>query len=183
MPANRAVSEFNHYLLNSQPYDILYRHKLLEQLKGQGLAIDNPNVYVGLNSNIFNDVDDYMRMSQIPEYLYQIQQNPFAGYNNIYERDIINVFNDREILNRQARMTSEGVNNIVAAFFIKSVQGKRNNIKPVETVIHDNSSTNNSEQPSKPFMDIQSDLNSITNNQLSSVNDMMKKIIEKEYTK
>jgi hypothetical protein len=44
-------SEFNHYLLNSQHYDLMYRHKLLEQLKNQGVAIGDPNIFIGLNSN------------------------------------------------------------------------------------------------------------------------------------
>jgi hypothetical protein len=120
-----------------------------------------------------------------------------ANYNNVYERDIINIFNDREILNRQARMTSEGVNNIVAAFFIKSIQHKRNNIKPVETIIHreevcseqnnanniEVSNVNNINGNNKMFTDIQSDLGGFTNNQLNNVNDMMKRITEKDFNK
>jgi GH35 family endo-1,4-beta-xylanase len=52
MPSGRGTSDFNHYLLTSQQYDMIYRQKLLEQLKNQGVPIDNPNVFIGLNSNL-----------------------------------------------------------------------------------------------------------------------------------
>jgi hypothetical protein len=57
--------------------------------------------------------------------------------------------------NRWQRITGEGVNHIVGAFFIKNVQDSRN--KRIETL---------------------ENVNDVTNNQLNVVNDLMKRINE-----
>jgi hypothetical protein len=120
-------------------------------------------------------------MAQYPDFLYRFQEGHIPGYNNIYERnDFFNMLNDRENVNKQNRLTTEGINNIVAAYFIKTVQQKRSNTKPIETII----STKDEEAVSpKGVEDIHADLCSVTNNQLSNVNDLMKRIIEKDYSK
>jgi hypothetical protein len=113
-------------------------------------------------------------MSQLPDFMYQYQE----GYNNMFDREgLFNMFNDKEILTKQNRITSEGINNIVAAYFIKTVQQKRSSIKPVETVI---SSQEQIEEFRRPG--IHADLGGLTNIQLNNVNSLMR-IIEKDYSK
>jgi hypothetical protein len=121
----------------------------------------------------------------MPDYMYHYQEGNLPGYNNIFDRaDLFNMLNDKEVLNRQARLSNEGVNNMVAAYFIKNVQQKRNSIvKSAETVATKDDSVPASASSDNKLSDIQADLNNITNNQLNTVNDMMKKIIEKDFTK
>ena len=120
----------------------------------------------------------------MPELYYRFQEGHIPGYNNIYERgDFFGMMNETRNVDMQVKLTTEGVNNIVAAYFIKSIQQKRASIKPVETIIHKEEVSENNVPENKGMTDIQPDLNSITNNQLSSVSDMMKKIIEKDLTK
>jgi hypothetical protein len=125
-----------------------------------------------------------MRMAHhMPDFMYRYQEGHLP-FNNIYDRnDLFNLLNDRETLNRQARLTNEGVNNIVAAYFIKNVQQKRSSMKPVEVIVHKEDSVPDSAAGGERMSDIQADLGGITNNQLNTVNDMMKKIIEKDFTK
>lgn len=102
------------------------------------------------------------------DYMFKLPEN---NYN--YEKND-SIVND---INKYNKLTNEGVNHIVAAFYIKSIQDNKNNIKDI---IDENKTTD----------DIYKDVNEVTNNQLNYVDDFMKKInkkmneiIEKDYTK
>ena len=67
-----------------------------------------------------------MRLFGMPDYFYR------PGYPTQFEQEhkpksesIFNLINDKENLNRINKIANEGVNHIVAAFFIKSVQQSR----------------------------------------------------------
>ncbi len=86
------------------------------------------------------NVEDYIKMDPL-SVMYKLPEG-------LYEKNELDE-------NRWQRLTAEGINHIVGAFFIKGVQDSRN--KRMETL---------------------ENVNDVTNNQLNVVNDIMKKINE-----
>jgi hypothetical protein len=110
--------------------EMYYHHQFLEQLR-QGINMDNSQYYAG---------KDFMKMDPL-SIIYKLPEN-------VYEKNEIDEY-------RWHRLTGEGVNHIVGAFYIKNIQDSRN--KRVETL---------------------DSVNDMTNSQLNVVNDIMKKINE-----
>lgn len=66
------------------------------------------------------NVQDYYYRGQFPQHQYNIEQEPKPKGESIF-----NLINDKESLNRINKIANQGVNHIVAAFYIKSVQQNR----------------------------------------------------------
>lgn len=70
-----------------------------------------------------------MRFMPGPDYFYRTgYQNPFHQFEETKPKSdsIFSLINDKENLNRINKIANEGVNHIVAAFYIQSVQQSRN---------------------------------------------------------
>ena len=107
-----------HQYMMKPPYDMYYNPAMMENLKNQGYPVDSQMYYR------FNK--DFMRLLAPPDFYYR------QGYPPQFEQEpknknesIFNLINDKENLNRINKIANEGVNHIVAAFFIKSVQQSR----------------------------------------------------------
>jgi hypothetical protein len=117
-PMNNLGGYDYHQYMMKPPYDMYYNPAMMESLKNQGYPVDNQMYYR------FNK--DFMRLLAPPDFYYR------QGYPPQFEQEpknknesIFNLINDKENLNRINKIANEGVNHIVAAFFIKSVQQSR----------------------------------------------------------
>jgi hypothetical protein len=114
---NQAGYDYHQFLMKP-PYDMYYNPAMMENLKNQGYPIDNQMYY--------RFGKDFMRLMAPQDFYYR------QGYPPQFEQEpknknesIFNLINDKENLNRINKIANEGVNHIVAAFFIKSVQQSR----------------------------------------------------------
>lgn len=207
------------YMLK-HPYEMIYHQQFMENFKNQGVE-NQPYYYRMMNSKQikFNFLEDLFKyFSHMPEFMYRGQApSQYGTYpgslfnfddNKPKNESIFNLINDKENLNRINKIANEGVNHIVAAFYIKSVQQTRmnaarqqetnTNIRPISLVdqeiqnaitgnsANSNLSNNESSSPKNKqlgnfnmFNDKCSpDVNEFTASQLNSVNDIMKKLKE-----
>ncbi len=126
-----AEYDYTHPYMVKSPYDFYYQQNYLENLKNQGYPVDNPQMFYRMNSKplINSSLEDFMKYYNVPEYYYRGQYPP-QPYNFEQEpkpkgESIFNLINDKESLNRINKIANQGVNHIVAAFYIKSVQQNR----------------------------------------------------------
>lgn len=109
------------------PYDqsaYFYQNPhMLERLRAQGYPVD----YYGINSKKPFTLGNFMQM--MPPEIYAQQGLPYPPYSFPLEEknrgSIFNLISDKENLNRINKIANEGVNHIVAAFYIKSIQQRK----------------------------------------------------------
>lgn len=185
-------------------YNMFYNQNSIEPMKLSGVD-NNQAMLIKMNSKIiFNLLEDYMRYFAMPE----LYQRPNIE-NEAKRGDIFSQFNDREKISN--KLENVGVNNIVAAFYIKSVQASRQaesvNLSNKALVNNDpNLSEEKKTSPKQkineepndpvnagnkfPFTNLNSnmfndknisDLTMFTDNHLSSVNNFINLIKDKNY--